>query len=642
MSLRHTIRSLLTGPQAQAQAPLNGPPQPYTGYPPLPAAYPFQHQPQPQPQQQQQQQFYAGYTPPPHQQQHHPQQQQYHQQEYQQQYQQQYQNHQQHQQQHYNYHQPQPQQQQQQQQFHHHSQGQPFYGQQPPPPHAQPLQQSPINPSVPQNVGSPLAAPVYHQPHSSPASPHAQQAPALFGAPPPIPSATHPSRQAHAQPPGHSYHHPSNSTATAYQDIPTSPPPPYVQTPQHGQTTFSHPSVPQTPSLSNVVAPPHGSPRGPTTLPSAASYQPPYAAPDKQEQELLNNLARPANEIQPTPSTAQSRDIFPPVLQQGSCTAAAAAAAALSPSSTAVTADEPSSPRVPGSLSTSSGIIHPSLLAQWTAAARQPNSPQHPSGRHTQSYNQELPSASNPHIASAQTTRPGHKSTGSVNRSLTFSKKNSDGSPNWSGTLLTIDGLPSETFTRFVDGIYNYAGQDDDPLGLTPDQMRVLFERLEIPDQDNHPKRLALNAHKMHAADPTNFLNTSMIQFYTTFNLTYITEANLMPLITRDGFQQYMTTSVLVDPSAMHICFNRLLAKFGHHIIDPPTKKPFGSVQIDRNCYPAIPNDQYVGQYRKQSEALAAKEKMDFTSYSGQRQTDVATPTSANGPGYGHQSSWGI
>ncbi|KAF3904229.1 hypothetical protein ABW21_db0206959 [Orbilia brochopaga] len=423
-------------------------------------------------------------------------------------------------------------------------------------------------------------------------------------------------RQAHALP-AHDYHN-YPSTASSYQDIPTSPPPPYVQSPHHGQNTLPHPSIIQTSSPLETPAP------------SNSDYST-YPAPNKQEYELLNNLARPNNEPQPTASTAQSRDISSPTLRQGSCAATG---------STTVAASEPSSPGVPASFSTPSGIIHPSLLAQWTAATKRPSLSKSPPSGQTQSYSQELPPKSNSPITS-QAARPGHDPTSSVNRSLTFSKMNADGTPNWSGLLLTIDGLPSETFTRFVDGIYNYAGLDDDPLGLTPDQMRVLLERLEIPDEDNHPKRLALRAHRMQAGDPVTLVNTSMIQFYTTFNLTYITEANLMPLITRDGFQQYMISNVLVDPSAMHICFNRLLAKFGHYIIDPPTKKPFGSVQIDRICYPAVPNDQYVSLHQKQTEALTAKENMDIAGYGHHHQGD-STNSNPHGAGYRHQSSWGI
>ncbi|KAJ6257438.1 hypothetical protein Dda_7222 [Drechslerella dactyloides] len=640
MSLRHTIRSLLTGPQAQA--PSAGPPQQYAGYPPHSAPAGGGPYPPPQPsyasyhqqqqQQQQQQQFYSGYPPPAHQQQHHqPHYNNHHHQQYPQPHPQSQPFYQpQHQPQHQPQFQPQHQSQFQPQHHQPHSQFQP-----------QPHQQPPANPCVPQNL--PPVAPVYHQPHPTPTSPTAHQQPSHFGAPPPVPSATHPSRYAPPQQSGSGY----PSTAVPYdsqlhqQEIPTSPPPPYALTPHPSQTAFSQPPAPHTTSQDVPLA-------SPTASHASTSYQPQYAPPNKQEQELLNNLARPAEHPQPTSSTGQSRDILSPALKQNPHQlhppASSSAAAPLN-----TTAHEPQSPGAQDSLATPSGIIHPSLLAQWTAATKQPSSPQTPLGgqtqpqdHHHQQQQQQQPPKSDPNFTYPQAARPGHKSTGSVNRSLTFSKKNSDGSPNWSGILLTIDGLPSETFTRFVDGIYSFAGQDHDPLGLTPDQMRVLFERLEIPDKENHPKRIALNAHKMNAMDPVPLVNTGMIQFYTTFNLTYITEANLMPLITRDGFQQYMTTKVLVDPSAMHIHFNRLLAKFGHHIIDPLTKAPFGSVQIDRSCYPAIPNDQYVGQYQKQHEALTTKENTDFTSYGNHQPNSPANSAPMHGSGYSHQSSWGI
>ncbi|KAF3902807.1 hypothetical protein AA313_de0205452 [Arthrobotrys entomopaga] len=234
-----------------------------------------------------------------------------------------------------------------------------------------------------------------------------------------------------------------------------------------------------------------------------------------------------------------------------------------------------------------------------------------------------------------QSAYPGGKSHGpqaSVSRSFTFAKKNADGSPNWSGILLTIDGVTAETFTRFIDGMYNFAGQETDPLGLTPDQIRLLFERLDMPDDKNHPKRLGLVANKMNHSDTVSFVNTNLIQCYTIFDLTYITEPNLMPIVTREGFEQYVISQVLIDPSAMHARFNKLLANFGNELVDPPTKKPFGNVEIDRACFPAVPNDQYVAREKKQMEALLAIEAAN--------QNDK--PQSGDQGTFKHQSSWGI
>ncbi|KAK6538445.1 hypothetical protein TWF694_010030 [Orbilia ellipsospora] len=314
-------------------------------------------------------------------------------------------------------------------------------------------------------------------------------------------------------------------------------------------------------------------------------------------------------------------------------------------------------------LDTPSGIIHPSMLKQWsrtntlnsgklsnppavqsaetsnppsaqstktsdappvqTQPSPKPPSPKPPSPKF---FSSGLP----PH--SAYPGGKGHRPQASVSRSFTFAKKNADGSPNWSGILLTIDGVAAETLTRFIDGMYNLAGKEEDPLGLTPDQIRVLFEQLDISDDKNHPKRLRLVAEKMNHSDPVAFVNTNLIQCYTIFDLTYITEPNLMPIVTREGFQQYIISQVLIDPSAMHTKFNRYLANHGHELIDPPTKKPFGRIEIDRNCFPAAPNDQYVAREKKQNEALLAIEAAN--------NNDGSPP--GNQGGFKHQSSWGI
>ncbi|KAK6505887.1 hypothetical protein TWF481_007776 [Arthrobotrys musiformis] len=427
-------------------------------------------------------------------------------------------------------------------------------------------------------------------------SPGQYPPPIQYGAPPPVPSATHPAYQQPANVPNHQ------------------------PQPEQRQQTQQQPTG--DPVLQYAQVPPHRSAQQ-QPLPTPLSPPPPYM---QFEQASVPQSAATAGSQQRVPQ-----------MQPGSETMS---------DSQRLASTKPQSGQdlvaegLPSASTSPSGIIHPSMLAQWNSATSIASGPI-PNLPSAQS--QSPPKSTSPNPKATATTNPappqpmypgakGHKPTGSVNRSFTFSKKNADGSPNWNGVLLTIDGMSSETFTRFVNGLYNFAGQDEDPLGLTPGQMLVLLERLNIPDERNYPKRYSLAASKANGTDPANFVHTSLIQYYSIFDVTYITESNLMPIVTRDGFQQYMTTEVLIDPSAMHGRFLRLLANFGHQIIDPFTKTPFGNIQFDRECLPPVPNDQYVARDKKQQEALQSREAHNAQQYyDGEHQG-----------GYHQSSSWGI
>ncbi|KAF3940072.1 hypothetical protein ABW19_dt0210428 [Dactylella cylindrospora] len=498
------------------------------------------------------------------------------------------------------------------------------------------------DPPPPQYTESPQQQPpFYHNPSQNAPQPHqqvAQQVPQQTPTLPaqnPIPQHQHDPYQAPQQPPTPSLSQYSQHITSPTANIP-------------GAFPMSPPFSPTAPTATQPF--PQSNTSGPTAVKPATpkqtytAYQPPqYQA----------QPAAPATKPQRAPSVAQSTSSYqePSAAQKTPATPIAepqrvSSAAAQTPSQPPQAAlQSPPSP---------TGKIHPSMLAQWSAATAIKSGPipNLPSAQP-----QSPPTATSPKPAQSspppQPTYPGHKSTGSVSRSLTFSKKNSDGSPNWEGILLTIDGIPSETFTRLVDGIFDFASGTTDADGLTPDQMRVLFERLGMPDSENHgklsqpiklqsqanfptpAKRYSTIAHQMGNPDPVSFVNTSMIMFYTIFNLTYFTEDNLTPVITREGLTQYMISDVLIDPSTMHTRYNQLLANFGHYIIDPPTKKPFGPVQIDRKCYPAVPNDQYVSRSKKQAEALQARESAESSRYAYNAQ-------SSEGWEYKHQGSWGI
>ncbi|EPS38671.1 hypothetical protein H072_7633 [Dactylellina haptotyla CBS 200.50] len=651
MSLRHTIKTLLNGPQTQAPAdgyaqgytqnhgqappqaqPAHGSPQHYGHGQGPPYGYHQQGVPQGQPYSPPAaphfQQPYAGYAPAqPH---------------FQQPLQQPpptgfapvHQQHQQHQQQHqYQYHPPQP---------------------------AAAAGYNSANAFAPQNPHTyqpPPSAPVpgLSQSHTFPVTRFAHQAippqpqstshavPHLQYGPPPVPSVAHQAhplqqtlQQTQAGNPTLQYAQQYAPISSIPQDpslpqTPMSPPPPYVQSLHPTSTSFSVTKVDSKPATP-VQPLPNDQPPSPLNHGSAPISPPPqfqHHPPVRHEQNSTSPSASPQPPHQPPhqtnpqktpniesqPQQHPSWPAYKPDTNQSNSTAAPVSATTASP------------PQTP------SGIIHPSMLAQWSAAAapKQSGTPSSPQVQPSSTSQSQVaqPSGSGVPPQPSYPGGKGHRPVGSVSRSLTFSRKNADGSPNWSGVLLTIDGLPSETFTRFVDGMYNFAGKEEDPLGLTPDQIRVLFERLDMPDEKNHPKRLALIANKKNHPNPVSFVNTSLIQCYTIFDLTYITEPNLMPIVTREGFQQYMMTEVLMDPSSMHKRFNRLLGSFGHEIIDPTSKKPFGRVQIDRECFPTMNNDQYIARDKKRQEALEARELAN-------------NGVEASQGGYGQQSSWGI
>ncbi|RVD84798.1 uncharacterized protein DFL_006521 [Arthrobotrys flagrans] len=675
MSLRHTIKSLLSGPQTQApppggfgynQAPNPSPQQQYGGLAPYgyhqaaPAVYGGPHEPYTTPQGQPimppnpQTYRYAHppsqipqmYAPPPQQQ---PQ-----------------------------YHCPQPPLSSAPTGPVYHQNNNTFSPQNglsyaPPsvPPPQQPLQQP--NPHAQQYSPTPPATATFKpQPHTQAQGQYLP--PTQYGVPPPVPSTTHPTyqqptanplqqqQQQSQQPTGNSVLQYAQAPPRQDQQqpprTPLSPPPPYMQFEQ--------------PSLSQAVAQPSQSPSAPPPRP-VLNFAPPLPpnnsqpspaghVQQQQQQQQQQHQQQHQHQHQQLPvsaygavapklttsaSKADIRDIFGPTPQQTQLTQLTPTQseplnAPQRPASTKPQSGTVASEGAPPELTTPSGIIHPSMLAQWSAATSItsgpiPNLPSaHPQSPPKSTSPKPQPVAANTSPAPPQLTYPGvkgHKPTQSVNRSFTFSKKNADGSPNWNGTLLTIDGMSSETFTRFVNGLYNFAGQDEDPLGLTPDQMRVLLERLDMPDERNYPKRYFLAAPKANAADPASFIHTSLIQYYSIFDVTYITESNLMPIVTRDGFQQYMTTEVLIDPSAMHSRFLQLLSNFGHQIIDPFTKAPFGKVQFKRECLPPVPNDQYVARDKKQQEALQARDAHDSQQYYSSDQQIS---------GYHQSSSWGI
>ncbi|KAK6335707.1 hypothetical protein TWF730_003085 [Orbilia blumenaviensis] len=479
--------------------------------------------------------------------------------------------------------------------------------------------------------------------------------------PPPIPSASHPNYQPATAPVfQQQQQQPSSNPAVQYaqtplahrQDqqqpppTPLSPPPPYMRFEQ--------------PSLSQSIAPTGQTPS--YTQNPALDYAPPQQSGSKApspgpqigQQQQQQQPASPYLEGPPKRKSSTSKGaneyMFTLALQGTKQAPTPFAPHSLSTEPASVKPESEESENFEGTPPTrtnTDGLIHPSMLAQWSAATAIKTGPIPilPSAQAQLPPKSASPGPSvavgqnNASSAPPQPTYPGgkgHRPTGSVNRSFTFSKKNADGSPNWNGTLLTIDGMSSETFTRFVNGVYNFAGQDEDPLGLTPDQVRVLLERLDMPDERNYPKRYSSAALINGASDPTAFVNTSLIQYYSIFDVTYITESGLMPIVTRDGFQQYMTTEVLINPSAMHGRFLRLLTNFGHQIIDPFTKRPFGNVQFERGCLPPVPNDQYVARDKKQQEALQAREEANSSQqyYGGEQQHQTNA--------YPQSSSWGI
>ncbi|KAF3220427.1 hypothetical protein TWF106_006753 [Orbilia oligospora] len=532
-----------------------------------------------------------------------------------------------------------------------------------PPP---PLQQSfqPPNSQIQQYGPTPSTTSIFQQPSQSHTLAQGQYLPPTqYGLPPPVPSATHPNYQ---QPVANSLHQeqqkqqPTSNLAQQYANVPhlrqdqqqpprtpLSPPPPYMQfeqpfisqaavQPSGPAATSPRPTLNfAPPSLSNNPKPP------------SSQIEEQQSQEQSQSQQYANSYTPSVPKLKSSTSGTDIRDVFGSIPQQTSHlkqthVQADALDEPQRPASTKPQSDPVASKGATSTSYTPTGIIHPSMFTQWNTAtsvtsgriphlpAGQPQSP-------TKSMSaQPPPTADTINSAPPQPTYPGikgHKPTQSVNRSLTFSKKNADGSPNWNGTLLTIDGMSSETFTRFVNGLYNFAGQDEDPLGLTPDQMRILLERLDMPDERNYPKRYSLAAPKAKPADPASFVHTSLIQYYSIFDVTYITEGNLMPIVTRDGFQQYMTAEVLIDPSGMHRRFLRLLANFGNQIIDPFTKVPFGNVQFQREYLPPVPNDQYIARDKKQQEALQAREAHDSQQYyNSDQQTS----------GYHQSGSWGI
>ncbi|KAK6504515.1 hypothetical protein TWF506_002709 [Arthrobotrys conoides] len=524
-----------------------------------------------------------------------------------------------------------------------------------PPPPQQPFQQP--NSYIQQYNPTPPATYNFQQPPQPQSQPHVQAQsqylpPTQYGAPPPVPSTTHPNyQQSTANPlqqqqqqqsignPVQQYAHVMHSNQDQQQPprTPLSPPPPYMQ--------FEQPSISQ--AVAQPGRPTATSPKPPLNFVSPPPPNNPQPPSHVEQQQYPNSHAGSTPKLKQSSSRTEIRDIYastPQETYQPKQIRAQSEALNLPqpPSSTNPASQSIAPEGAPAAPIAPSGIIHPSMFAQWNAATsitsgQVPNLPSSQPQLPLESMSPKPPSvAASTSPAPAQPTYPGvkgHKPAQSVNRSLTFSKKNADGSPNWNGTLLTIDGISSETFTRFVNGLYNFAGQDEDPLGLTPDQMRVLLERLDMPDERNYPKRYSLAAVKANAADPASFVHTSLIQYYSIFDVTYITESNLMPIVTRDGFQQYMTAEVLIDPSGMHSRFLQLLANFGSQIIDPFTKIPFGRVQFQRECLPPVPNDQYIARDRKQQEALQARGAHDSQQYYNSEQ---------QASGYHQSGSWGI
>ncbi|KAF3106060.1 hypothetical protein TWF569_011174 [Orbilia oligospora] len=529
-----------------------------------------------------------------------------------------------------------------------------------------PLQQSfqPPNSQIQQYGPTPSTTSIFQQPPQPHTLAQGQYLPPKqYGPPPPVPSATHPNYQQPVANPLHQEQQkqqPTSNPVQQYANVPhlrqdqqqpprtpLSPPPPYMQ--------FEQPFISQ--AAVQPSGPAATSPRPTLNFappPLSNNPKPPFSQIEEQSQEQSQSRQQYANpytasapKVNPSTSGTDLGDASSSIPQQTSHLKqthiqADALDEPQRPASTKPQSDPVAYEGATPTSYTPTGIIHPSMFTQWNTATsvtsgRVPNllagQPQSP----TKSMSAKPPpAAATINSAPPQPTYPGikgHKPTQSVNRSLTFSKKNADGSPNWNGTLLTIDGMSSETFTRFVNGLYNFAGQDEDPLGLTPDQMRILLERLDMPDERNYPKRYSLAAPKAKPADPASFVHTSLIQYYSIFDVTYITEGNLMPIVTRDGFQQYMTAEVLIDPSGMHRRFLRLLANFGNQIIDPFTKIPFGNVQFQREYLPPVPNDQYIARDKKQQEALQAREAHDSQQY-----YNIDQQTS----GYHQSGSWGI
>ncbi|KAF3187700.1 hypothetical protein TWF788_001919 [Orbilia oligospora] len=459
----------------------------------------------------------------------------------------------------------------------------------PPPPLQQSFQLP--NSQIQQYGPTPSTTSIFQQPSQSHTLAQGQYLPPTqYGLPPPVPSATHPNYQ---QPVANSLHQeqqkqqPTSNPAQQYANVPhlrqdqqqpprtpLSPPPPYMQFEQpfisQAAVQASGPAATSPRPTLNFAPPPLSN----NPKPPSSQIEEQQSQEQSKSQQYANSYTPSVPKLKSSTSGTDIRDVFGSIPQQTSHlkqthVQADALDEPQRPASTKPQSDPVASKGATSTSYTPTGIIHPSMFTQWNTAT-------------------SVTSGRIPHLPAGQPQSP--------TKSMSAQPPPAADTINSAPPQPTYPGIKGHKPTQSVN-------------------------------------RYSLAAPKAKPADPASFIHTSLIQYYSIFDVTYITEGNLMPIVTRDGFQQYMTAEVLIDPSGMHRRFLRLLANFGNQIIDPFTKVPFGNVQFQREYLPPVPNDQYIARDKKQQEALQAREAHDSQQYyNGDQQTS----------GHHQSGSWGI
>jgi len=82
---------------------------------------------------------------------------------------------------------------------------------------------------------------------------------------------------------------------------------------------------------------------------------------------------------------------------------------------------------------------------------------------------------------------------------------------------------------------------------------------------------------------------------------------NSMPVLSRDGFEEFWLLETLLNPATSFLSMQSMLSRLPR-LVDPETQQPFLSQRIPRDCFPAVPDPQievYAARLKQRQEMMA-------------------------------------